>query len=154
MSEILIGPMTAADVAQIAALERECFSQPWSAASVASELENPLSCWLVARLDGQVAGYVGAQKVPPEADMMNLAVAPAFRRQGLAQRLLRALTDRLAAQGITSLSLEVRESNLPARRLYALQDFRLVGRRSRYYVAPVETALILRKELSDADSVD
>ena len=69
-------------MAQIAALEGQCFADPWSERSVASELENPLSLWLVALEDGTVAGYVGSQSVLGEADMMNLAVAPAYRRRG------------------------------------------------------------------------
>lgn len=77
-----ITQMTRAHVAQIAALEGQCFADPWSERSVASELENPLSLWLVALEDGTVAGYVGSQSVLGEADMMNLAVAPAYRRRG------------------------------------------------------------------------
>lgn len=77
-----ITQMTRTHVAQIAALEGQCFADPWSERSVASELENPLSLWLVALEDGTVAGYVGSQSVLGEADMMNLAVAPAYRRRG------------------------------------------------------------------------
>ena len=97
---IEIQEMTAADVADIAALERLCFSAPWSENSIAEELETGFSLWLVARLDGAFAGYVGAQLVPPEADMMNLAVVPELRRRGTAQALLQALQERLAARGI------------------------------------------------------
>ena len=97
---IEIQKMTAADVADIAALERLCFSAPWSENSIAEELETGFSLWLVARLDGAFAGYVGAQLVPPEADMMNLAVVPELRRRGTAQALLQALQERLAARGI------------------------------------------------------
>ena len=69
-------PMQARHVPQIAALERLCFSDPWNEAAVGGELENPLSLWLVAEQNGAVLGYVGSQMVPPEADMMNIAVAP------------------------------------------------------------------------------
>lgn len=86
---IEIQEMTAADVADIAALERLCFSAPWSEKSIAEELDTGFSLWLVARLDGAFAGYVGAQLVPPEADMMNLAVVPELRRRGTAQRFCR-----------------------------------------------------------------
>ena len=109
---IEIQEMTAADVADIAALERLCSSAPWSENSIAEELETGFSLWLTARLDGAFAGYVGAQLVPPEADMMNLAVVPELRRRGTAQALLQALQERLAARGIGSLTLEVRASNL------------------------------------------
>jgi len=95
-----IAHMTAEHVPQVAALEKVCFSDPWSEKSVASELENPLSCWLVA-LDGEtVAGYVGSQTVMDETDMMNIAVHPDFRRQGVARALILALTEELKNRGI------------------------------------------------------
>ncbi len=138
--------MTAAHVPAVARLERVCFSDPWSEASVASELENPLSLWLVALVDGQVAGYVGSQAVLDAADVMNVAVAPEHRRRGLARLLLTELERRLAARGVTSLALEVRPSNEAARALYAALGYRQAGRRPRYYRNPPEDALILRKE--------
>lgn len=148
----MIVAMTAAHVPQIAALERCCFSDPWSETSIRTELDNPISRWLVAEEDGRVVGYVGAQKVPPEADVMNLAVAPAERGRGLGAALLEALAARLQGDGITALFLEVRVSNTPARSLYAAQGFVEVGRRKKYYVNPTEDALILRKELQYADT--
>ena len=101
-------PMQARHVPQIAALERLCFSDPWNEAAVGGELENPLSLWLVAEQNGAVLGYVGSQMVPPEADMMNIAVAPEARRQGIAEALIGELICRLSVNGVTSLSLEVR----------------------------------------------
>lgn len=138
--------MTAEYVPQVAALEKICFSDPWSENSVASELENPLSCWLVA-LDGEtVAGYVGSQTVLDETDMMNVAVHPDFRRQGVAQALILALTEELKKRGSHCLTLEVRASNDPARALYESLGFALAGTRRNYYHNPKEDALILRKE--------
>ena len=139
--------MLPADVPQIAALERLCFSDPWSEGSVAGELENELSLWLVAEEDGTVRGYIGSQSVPPDCDILNLAVAPDARRQGLGQRLLQALLDALHRRGIERVFLEVRPTNVPARALYAALGFEEIGRRKEYYVNPVEDALILRKEL-------
>ena len=138
--------MTAAHVLQVAALERECFSDPWSQQSVASELSNPLSLWLVWVEDGVVLGYVGSQTVMDETDMMNVAVAPAARRRGIAQKLIEALVQQLQKQGSRCLSLEVRASNAPAIALYGRLGFREVGRRLNYYRHPKEDGLILRKE--------
>ena len=138
--------MTAAHVPQVAALERECFSDPWSQQSVASELSNPLSLWLVWVEDGVVLGYVGSQTVMDETDMMNVAVAPAARRRGIAQKLIEALVQQLQKQGSRCLSLEVRASNAPAIALYGRLGFREVGRRPNYYRHPKEDGLILRKE--------
>ena len=138
--------MTNAHVAQVAALERICFSDPWSENSVASELNNPLSLWLVA-VDGEtVAGYIGSQSVEGEADMMNVAVHPDYRRQGLGAQLVVALENALRERQVYSLSLEVRASNAPARALYEKLGFLQVGCRPNYYRHPKEDGLILRKE--------
>lgn len=135
-------------VAAVAALEKICFSDPWSENSIACELNNPLSLWLVAELDGQVVGYIGSQSVPPESDVMNVAVSPAFRRQGIAEKLVLTLCEALAKAGNTSLTLEVRATNAPAIALYEKLGFTQVGRRPNYYRNPKEDALILRKDLS------
>ena len=138
--------MTADHVAQVAALETICFHDPWSEKSVASELTNPLSLWLVA-LDGdRVAGYVGSQSVLGESDMMNVAVHPDYRRQGIAERLCQALVVALKEKGNHCLTLEVRASNEPAKALYEKLGFTQVGLRKNYYRNPKEDALILRKE--------
>ena len=113
-----IMPMAECHIDAIAALEKLCFSDPWSRNSIVSELNNEWSFWLVAVDGDTVAGYIGSQLVPPEADVMNLAVAPAYRRQGVGQSLLNALTFELKQRQISSLSLEVRLSNTPARTLY------------------------------------
>ena len=141
-----IRKMTAADVAQIAELEKVCFSDPWSEKSIASELENDLSVWLVAVEGETVAGYVGSQSVLGETDMMNIAVSPDYRRRGIGEKLVTELVIQLQAEGNRRLMLEVRASNTPAQKLYEKLGFQMVGRRPRYYHNPKEDALILRKE--------
>ena len=136
-------------VSQVAELEKLCFSDPWSENSVSSELNNPLSLWLVA-VDGErVAGYVGSQSVMGESDMMNIAVHPDYRRQGLAEQLVEELCKALKQGGNTWLTLEVRASNAPAIALYEKTGFSQVGLRKNYYRNPREDALILRKEFSE-----
>ena len=143
---MMIAKMTADQVSQIAELEKICFSDPWSENSIAHEIENELSLWLVA-LDGdRVAGYVGSQSVMGESDMMNIAVHPDYRRQGIAEALVLALVSRLKSEGNYQLTLEVRASNIPAQRLYEKLGFTEVGRRRNYYRAPREDALILQKK--------
>ena len=115
---IAILPLAECHIDAIVALEKLCFSDPWSRNSIVSELNNEWSFWLVAVDGDTVAGYIGSQLVPPEADVMNLAVAPAYRRQGVGQSLLNSLTFELKQRQISSLSLEVRLSNTPARTLY------------------------------------
>ena len=135
-------------MAQVAGLEKLCFSDPWSENSIASELCNPLSLWLVAEAAGTVVGYVGSQTVMDETDMMNIAVHPECRRQGVAAALVNALIASLKDAGSHSLTLEVRASNAPARALYDMLGFQQVGLRRNYYHNPKEDALILRKEWS------
>lgn len=138
--------MDQSHIEQIANLEQRCFSDPWSARSIESELSNRLSLWLVA-LDGDtVAGYIGSQTVLGEADMMNIAVSPEYRRQGVARSLVEALEQRLRAKDTYQLTLEVRVSNAPAIALYEKLGFRQIGKRPNYYSHPKEDAYILRKE--------
>lgn len=139
-------PMTAEDIAQVAALERACFSDPWPESVLENELQNELSFWLVAKQDGEVLGYVGSQSVLDEADMMNLAVRESARRQGVAKALVLALCRALSKKGVRSLTLEVRDSNEPAIRLYEALGFAQVGKRPNYYFHPKEDARILRKD--------
>ena len=142
-----IVPMNEHHVPQIALLERECFADPWSQQSIASELHNPLSLWLVAQEGQTLLGYVGSQTCQDETDMMNIAVSPASRRQGVARASDRGFGFRPpGARQRKQLTLEVRASNGPARQLYESLGFLQVGLRKNYYRNPKEDALILRKE--------
>ena len=138
--------MNESHVAAVAEMEKLCFSDPWSINSITSELHNDLSLWLVA-MDGDIlVGYVGSQSVLGWSDMMNLAVLPEYRRQGIGEALVAELTERLKEKKNTCLTLEVRVSNTPAIALYEKMGFVQVGRRPNYYHNPKEDALILRKE--------
>ena len=138
--------MSERHVGQVASLEKLCFSMPWSENAVSSELVNPLSLWIVAQDGDTVAGYVGSQSVMGEADMMNLAVLPAYRRCGIGQRLVLELISQLQSRQVHCLTLEVRASNVGAICLYEKLGFVQVGRRPNYYTNPKEDAWILRKE--------
>ena len=140
-------PMDESHVSQVAELEKLCFNDPWSVNGIAYELTNPLSLWLVAAEADTVVGYVGSQSVMDEADMMNIAVHPDYRRRGIAEKLIHALVSALGEKGSHGLSLEVRASNAPAIALYEKLGFTQVGLRKNYYRNPREDALILRKEM-------
>jgi len=140
--------MNESHVVSVVAIEKECFGPAaWSERSVASELINKLALWLVAVEGDTVAGYIGSQTVCDETDMMNVAVTAAFRRQGIAEKLVNALVAELQAMDSHCLTLEVRASNAPAIGLYEKLGFTQVGLRKNYYRNPREDALILRKEL-------
>ena len=145
---IKIVSMDCSHVAAVAALEKTCFSDPWSENSIASELDNPLSCWLVAVDNDMVVGYVGSQTVLDGSDMMNIAVHPDYRKQGIGTGLILELIRELSLRGSHSLMLEVRTSNEQAISVYSKLGFSEIGRRRNYYRNPKEDALILRKEWS------
>ena len=138
--------MNETHVSQVAELEKVCFSDPWSENSVASELNNKLSLWLVAVEGDAVAGYIVSQTVMDETDMMNVAVHPDFRRRGIGESLVLGLVEKLKSLGSHCLTLEVRSSNESAISLYEKLGFTQIGRRKNYYRNPKEDALILRKE--------
>ncbi len=143
---MMIVKMNESHVRQVAELEMLCFSDPWSEKSVASELDNKLSLWLVAVEEDEVVGYIGSQTCCDETDMMNVAVHSQHRRKGIAEALVLALVEALKEAGSHCLTLEVRASNEPAKALYEKLGFGQVGRRPNYYRNPKEDALILRKE--------
>ena len=138
--------MKAEHVPQVAALEKLCFSDPWSEMSIASELQNIWAYWRIAVDEGMVAGYIGSQSTIDETDVMNVAVHPDWRRQGIAENLITHLIQELKKRGSHALMLEVRASNTPAIALYEKLGFQQVGLRKNYYRNPKEDALILRKE--------
>ena len=140
--------MDLSHVQAVADLEKVCFHDPWSLNAITGEVSNPLSMWIVALEDDRVVGYIGSQSVIDQADVMNIAVDPDYRRRGIAEALIQRLVNGLQERGVTGLLLEVRVSNDPARSLYEKLGFVVVGRRPGYYTKPKEDALIMRKELS------
>ena len=150
---MIFAKMTEKHVAQVAELEKICFgSAAWSEKSIASELNNALSLWIVAVEDEKVLGYVGSQTVMGETDMMNVAVHPDYRKQGIATGLITELIGALKKRESHCLTLEVRASNEPAKNLYKILDFEEIGIRKNYYRNPREDALILRKEWQNEHS--
>ena len=136
-------PMTEEHIPQIAALERACFSRPWSEDSLRGELWNEAAVIIVAEgEDGAVLGYAGLQTVLDEGYINNVAVDEKFRRQGVADELISAFV-RFGQAKLAFLTLEVRASNAPAIALYAKHGFGEVGRRKNYYEDPREDAVLM-----------
>lgn len=143
---IKIREMMPEDVPAVAALERECFSEPWSENAYLSTLANENAVYLVAETEsGEVAGICGLLDILGEGDISNVAVAEPFRRQKIAERMLAELLKRGKDRGITAFTLEVRASNEAAIRLYEKFGFVSEGRRKNFYEKPREDALILWK---------
>lgn len=142
-----IEAMRLEDLAAVHQIELASFSAPWPPNAYRSELEtNRLATYLVARADDRVVAYGGMWLMVDEAHITTFAVHPAWRRQGIAQRLLIAFLDLAVDRGAHEATLEVRLSNLPARRLYEKYGFRPVGLRPRYYSDDHEDALIMTTE--------
>src|SRR5881296_1906343 len=135
-----IRPARAADVV---AIERATFSDPWSANDFEECIASGVP-FLVAEQRGAVLGYAIAHWAADEAEILNVGVAPAYRRQGVGRALVERMLAALHDHGARVVYLEVRESNVIARRLYESLGFTEVARRARYYRRPVEDAVILR----------
>lgn len=137
-----------ADLDAVAALEAECFTNPWTRAMLAGELaRNPFARVYVVRLPGiRVAGFCACWIVAGDLHVNTIAIAPAHRRQGLALALMRHILADVAREGVHRATLEVRRSNESAQALYARLGFRISGVRPRYYTQPEEDALIMWRE--------
>jgi ribosomal-protein-alanine N-acetyltransferase len=125
------------------AIEQAAFSDPWSTRDFRECVASDVVFLVAAMADG-VAGYVIAQDAADEAEILNLAVAPAQHRGGIGRALVERALATLAGRGARRVFLEVRESNAAARALYAALGFEEVGRRPKYYRRPVEDAIVLR----------
>jgi ribosomal-protein-alanine N-acetyltransferase len=141
---IVIGPMRLEDLAAVHDIERASFTAPWPPHAYRSELEsNRLAHYLVARAGDTVAGYGGMWLMVDEAHITTFAVHPDWRRQHIGERLLLAFLDLAVDRDAREATLEVRLSNLAARKLYEKYGFRPVGLRPHYYSDDHEDALIM-----------
>ena len=141
-----IVPMDRSHISQIAQLERECFSTPWTEAMLEEELFNPQASFIVAEDgEGNILGYAGLHVVLDEGYIDNIAVQPDARRHGVASALLDVYC-RFGAVNLAFLTLEVRASNAPAIGLYEKYGFQRAGLRPGYYQQPREDAVIMTRE--------
>lgn len=136
--------LTEAHIPQMVELEKICFSMPWTADMIRSDLENP-NCLYLAAVDGDtLVGYIGVQMVlHDEGYINNVAVRPEYRRRGIASALISLLIEQGREIGLAFLTLEVRESNAPAIAIYEKLGFSPVGRRRNYYRKPREDAILM-----------
>jgi [ribosomal protein S18]-alanine N-acetyltransferase len=141
---IAIRDATPDDLDAVVAIERASFGDPWSEASFRSLLRAETTRFRVATREGVVTGYAIASRIGDEAELANLAVAPAARRAGLGARLLDDLLATTDAEPAATVYLEVRAGNEPAQALYRSRGFTAVGRRKGYYSRPAEDAVVMR----------
>ena len=131
----------------IEALEKQCFSLPWTREQLLSQLPDERHEFLTALHEGQSVGYVGMMCVLDEGYIANVAVSPACRRQGIADALIAELLRRAVSRELAFVTLEVRARNEAAKALYAKHGFVPVGTRKKYYTSPTEDAILMTKFL-------
>ncbi len=142
-SEIAILPATTDDITGIVNIEKECFSTPWSENAI-SESMNAGTCFYVAKVGNDIAGYMGLSKIAGEGYVTNIAVLPKYRRRGIGKKILEYVIKNSESE-LEFISLEVRVSNDAAISLYENFGFETVGTRKRFYTNPQEDALIMTK---------
>ncbi len=150
MSDIEIRRMEEKDLDEVMAIERSSFKEPWSVESMRAELQNPHSLPLVAVKDGKVVGYIILWDLGESLHIANIAVAEEWRRKGIGTLLIRRAKEIGREKGKQLLSLEVRKSNIAARRLYQKEGFRPFKILRGYYRPDFEDAILYILDLEGA----
>ena len=135
--------MTIADVEAVYALECRSFSVPWSVDSLKKEIANNLAYYVVLEENQGIVGYGGLWGVLGEGEVTNIAVDTAYRGRGYGHLIMNALIAYGEAENFQRLTLEVRESNKVAQKLYIKHGFKQIAVRKNYYQKPTEDALIM-----------
>ncbi len=130
-------------VSEVAAIEKLCFSQPWSEQSLEMTASGEYGCGMVCLEEGCVVAYACMVSVLDEGQIVNVATHPDHRRRGYADAVLSALLALARERGIVTMTLEVRESNYGAQALYRSHGFEAVGKRRDFYSHPREDAIIM-----------
>lgn len=138
------------DVPRIREIELASQPSPWSDRVILQELDVPQSSFWLASVDAEVVGFLVFWVVYDEIHILNVAVDPKVRRRGVARALLACLLERARSAEMTSVTLEVRVSNVAAQRLYEAFGFRRIGQRKAYYADNGEDAFILASVLEEA----
>lgn len=163
-----IRPLTADDLPAVMGIERVSYSTPWPESSFRGLLGRTDTVLFVAEIersqdDGgtevgqaspEIAGYAVCWAVFDQGELGNIAVAPAWRHQGIARRLLERVITAMRERGVRELYLEVRMTNRIAQHLYRSYGFREVGIRKAYYSNPTEDALVMRLGLEEEESTE
>ena len=147
MSNIKIINMSAEHIKELALIEAECFSVPWTENGLYEELSNANARFYVAFCDDVVAGYIGAHNIVGEVYITNVAVKGSFRKKGIGETLVNHLVHQSMNENAEFVTLEVRKSNQNAIKLYEKTGFSFVGERKDFYSSPREDALLMTKFL-------
>lgn len=143
--KIDIIPMSAESAREVAVLEAKCFSDPWPYESFINTLSNDHAAYFTLYADGVFCGYIGMYDLVDEVSIINVAVDPDARGRGFGRLLMEAAEDFARKRGCPAVTLEVRESNVPARTLYEKCGYTPYGIQKNYYTNPSEDAVLYRK---------
>ncbi len=144
--KITIRKMNIEDIPAVFEIEQSIFSIPWSEKSFKDSLESENTNFVVALCNDEIVGYIGMYVFGEEADISNVAVSLKHRRKHIAQNMLDYIFDWSQNKKIKNLTLEVRETNVPAIKLYEKNGFKEAGIRKDYYEKPKESAVIMWKQ--------
>jgi ribosomal-protein-alanine N-acetyltransferase len=152
--KIRLAPMQPGDLDAVQRIEHASFTTPWPSYAYRQEIEtNRLAHYIVARIGDEIVGFAGMWMMVDQAHVTTFAVDPKWRRKGIGAQMVRALLEMARPLGARQATLEVRLSNLAARRLYEKFGFRPVGIRPRYYSDNGEDALIMTTDDLDTDDM-
>jgi len=158
MAKVRIRNMSADDLDEVIKIERISFPTPWSEEMFRAELRSPISRTLVAETEGNggaaIAGYINFWLVADEFHLNSIAVRGKLKRKGIASVLMREMIRIARRRGCVHGTLEVRRSNLAARKLYEKFGFTMRGVRPRYYSDTGEDAIIMWVELDEQEGID
>ena len=139
----MIACMEEKDLEEVAALEQEVFSKPWSKKSFADSIAKPENLYLTAYEAGELVGYCGLWGVGDEGQITHVCVKASARGKGIGKALVLAMLEKGRERGLQAFTLEVRVGNTPARELYKKVGFAEAGIRKGFYDAPKEDAMIM-----------
>lgn len=145
--ELLIEKASKNDAPCVAKIENECFSVPFKEKDIIAYLDDPIWHFLVAKIDGEVVGYISFTIILDECQIVNVATTPSYRKMGIGTRLIEEFLKYIREKGCKTIFLEVRESNSPAINLYKKFGFFPVGISKNHYSKPTENALLMNLEL-------
>ena len=149
VNNLVIEEMKVDDIDGVFEVEKNCFEDYWSKDSFKKELSNNLARYLVAKVDGKVAGYVGIWFVVDEGHITNVAVHEDYRGQKIGDQLIKELVQVCKDNKIVSMTLEVRTSNTVAQNLYRKYGFKMAGIRKEYYSNNKEDAIIMWNDIKE-----
>ncbi|MDR1773285.1 MAG: ribosomal protein S18-alanine N-acetyltransferase [Clostridioides sp.] len=144
--------LTKEDIDAVFEIEKNCFDDYWSRDMISAELSNPLSRYLVAKLNGKIIGFVGSWFILNECHINNVAIHSDFRGNSYSVAMLKKLIEICYEEDIDAMTLEVRKSNEIAINLYKKIGFVMAGIRKEYYSNNKEDAIIMWKNLLEKDT--